>query len=924
MSKRTDYSLTQEQLVELERAIKSSPDPEVRQRATAIRMLHLGQPPEQVAHAVMVSRNTINAWHKRWREQGIAGLRNRQRINRPTKAEPVSLNGKERAAGLGRRSLDLLFTSGTLNRLQLYVTEQSGVFRDRASMSREGQRWKAREHDLKHLQARPAQGTAALALELGGFRRYIRGENKQPFANKKVSSNNGNSPAEKDIEKAPSRSGNGRAEGDVFSGAGVTPPSRPVMATSRTSVVQGPALPGLFRESARRKVATARQDDWGLLPPLLLVSGGGILVMAVASILSRFGSEIAPLLFWLSVLILFVPATLRLFSPTLSRRESIGLVLVLGVGLYVGAVLINRPTFVNYDEMLHWRTANDILVSNHLFTENTMLPVSPFFPGLEIVTVMLVKLTGISISAAAILLLGLARVLLVLALYLVFEHISGSTRITGLATALYMTNANFFFFNPQFAYEGLATPLMLIGLLVILIRGFERGRTRSTFFIMMVIFAAAITTHHLTMYLLSTFLVLWIAIHYVWKYLYKRTSRWDPGPMLEKGVPPLAGIVRWLRSRSQDDAAGEQRQIQGGRKDPLVATIFIIAACAFYVFVLATPTINYLGGAVIPGIRKIILMIAGELQARTLFTDGAGYMAPRWEQVCSITAILLTCLGLVLGLYYVWRRFRNDSLVMPRAVAARAFPFTLQPRLNDSLLLATAVAASAFPVTLLLRLNDDTWEISARLSAFLAIAVAYVLAEGAVGFHSRHIPAWLKYIIVGVTATVIFAGGITSGSPPWSRLPGPYLVSADPRSVEAQGLTTADWARETLGENNRFAGDRINSVIMGSFGMQTMVFKEDREGERVTAVFFAPTLDDHVKQVIRTGNIHYLIADYRLTTMRPYLSYYFEAGEPIPPGPSHIFEERAFDKFDGVPEINRVFDNGNIVIYDTTRLTDVP
>ena len=49
MSKRLDYRLTEEQLGELEQAINSSPYSEVRQRAIAIRLLHLGQRPEQVA-----------------------------------------------------------------------------------------------------------------------------------------------------------------------------------------------------------------------------------------------------------------------------------------------------------------------------------------------------------------------------------------------------------------------------------------------------------------------------------------------------------------------------------------------------------------------------------------------------------------------------------------------------------------------------------------------------------------------------------------------------------------------------------------------------------------------------------------------------------------------------------------------------------
>ncbi len=79
MAKRIDFTLTAEKLLEIEQAINHSVHAEVRQRAIAIRLLHLGQSPGQVVEAVLVTANTIYAWHKRWREDGLSGLRHRQR-----------------------------------------------------------------------------------------------------------------------------------------------------------------------------------------------------------------------------------------------------------------------------------------------------------------------------------------------------------------------------------------------------------------------------------------------------------------------------------------------------------------------------------------------------------------------------------------------------------------------------------------------------------------------------------------------------------------------------------------------------------------------------------------------------------------------------------------------------------------------------
>jgi transposase len=169
MSRKIDYTLTADQLAELEQAINRSPYPEVRQRAIAIRLLHLGEHPEQVAQVVLVTSNTIYAWHKRWREQGVIGLRDGQRTGRPTKADTAYLQELERVLDLDPRTRGLPFTIWTLNRLRLYLSEQTGILlsytRFRALMSREGYRWKAPKHDLSHLQDRPAQETAAQVME---------------------------------------------------------------------------------------------------------------------------------------------------------------------------------------------------------------------------------------------------------------------------------------------------------------------------------------------------------------------------------------------------------------------------------------------------------------------------------------------------------------------------------------------------------------------------------------------------------------------------------------------------------------------------------------------------------------------------------------------------------------------------------------
>ena len=121
--------------------------------------------------------------------------------------------------------------------------------------------------------------------------------------------------------------------------------------------------------------------------------------------------------------------------------------------LYVVKVMHSPTQFTFGDELQHWLTAQNLLTAQHLFSQNSILPISPYYPGLEIVTSALVNLTGMSIYSAGILIIAAARLVLVLTLYVIYEIISHSPRVAGLGTLLYIANPMFLFFDAQFAYE---------------------------------------------------------------------------------------------------------------------------------------------------------------------------------------------------------------------------------------------------------------------------------------------------------------------------------------------------------------------------------------------------------------------------------------------------------------------------------------
>jgi len=169
MSRRVNFQLTDEQLGEVEQAINSSEHPEVRQRAIAIRMLHLGQTPEAVSQVVLVSANTIWTWHRRYRQSGLQGLADKPRSGRPHKADEGYLVKLEQLLETDPRTLELPFNVWTINRLRLYLAEQTSILlsytRFRALLTKLEYRWKQPKHDLAHLQDKSAQESAAEILD---------------------------------------------------------------------------------------------------------------------------------------------------------------------------------------------------------------------------------------------------------------------------------------------------------------------------------------------------------------------------------------------------------------------------------------------------------------------------------------------------------------------------------------------------------------------------------------------------------------------------------------------------------------------------------------------------------------------------------------------------------------------------------------
>ena len=169
MSRRIDFHLNENELSQIEKAMNHSPLPEVRQRATAIRLLHLDHHPEAVAEMLAVAPSSVWNWHRRWRKGGTAGLANAAKSGRPAKADAHYLQVLEQALNTEPGALGYAFALWTINRLRHYLAEQTGTLlsytRFRALLAKHGYVYRQPKHDLSALQDQDARTAAAELLD---------------------------------------------------------------------------------------------------------------------------------------------------------------------------------------------------------------------------------------------------------------------------------------------------------------------------------------------------------------------------------------------------------------------------------------------------------------------------------------------------------------------------------------------------------------------------------------------------------------------------------------------------------------------------------------------------------------------------------------------------------------------------------------
>ena len=589
----------------------------------------------------------------------------------------------------------------------------------------------------------------------------------------------------------------------------------------------------------------------GVGPALLLMSLGLVLIsrgVVVARDSGGGGDTLGQALYVGGLIVVFLPAAVGVLLPRVTSATRVVLALGVMVLLQLSRLVVDPLRFMQHNELIHLDGLRIIEQSGRLYDTNPLLPVTSYYPGMQVVTDAVHDLTGLGNHLSGVAVLLAARVIMALAVLGVVGWVTRSTRIGAAAVIVYACNPQLLVFNATFNYQTLALPLAALAAYLVVSR--RRGSPLALVPAVLTVWAV-VATHHLTSALL------------------------------------IAALLAW---------AGLEAVLRRGRGSTAALLALALAGATGFALTLLNPGNPLLGylGSIAESSISAVQQVAGTGESRELFQNSAGVQSAPWERFAIVASLGITLLALLLAL---WRA--------RRLLSARS-----------SLVTLLLVVALIFPLIPAGHLTSSTAEVGDRSAGFVFLGVAFVVAWWIWQRPMRARRSW----VLGLGAAVVFVGSVVLGSGSIaSQLPGPFRVSDDARSIDADNLAAAQWMSTHLPDDSVVYGDRVGGLLAGAYGDQYVVrhVGTDIDASRLLLDPQVTVLD---VALIRDAGIRYLIADRRNANGLPNQDVYIESGEFGEDGRTEPVPAAALRKFSSVPGVDAIYDNGSIVIYDLGAL----
>jgi len=502
---------------------------------------------------------------------------------------------------------------------------------------------------------------------------------------------------------------------------------------------------------------TQRASPVGWLPWTMLAIAVGLLTVSFADALSRTGRAGGSLLFWLAIVLIVLPAALRLCSDRVRPGERVATVIAVGMGLYAVKLLRDPFAFTYGDEFSHLHNLQSILATGNLFGSNSVLPITPRYPGLEVVAALVSRAAGMSAYAAGVTTIAAGRLLMMLGLYTLYDRLTGSPRAASIGALVYAATPNFLFWSGQFAYESLALPMATVALFLAIRWAQEHTpqTRRSWEGAFAIVVAAVVVTHHVTSYVLAAFLLVLCLIH-------------------------------WL--------------LHGRRGAPWTLAATAVVLTIIWLGAVASGTVGYLSPVLTDAVNQVVQTLTRETGTRTLFANqGGAEVTPVPEIVVALLGIVLLGLGVLAGMVRVWKeRWRNPMLVL-LVLCAAGYLATLPLRLVPD---AWETASRA----------GDFLFIGVGLT--VGLGAVWLIEQ----VRSR---VRLRRPLIAAAVTIMFASGVIAGWPANQRLADPRLVVVDGRVLDPPSVVAAQWSGRTLGSAQTVFAQDADALFFLDNGHQT-------------------------------------------------------------------------------------------------------
>jgi hypothetical protein len=637
-----------------------------------------------------------------------------------------------------------------------------------------------------------------------------------------------------------------------------TPPSGPVeLSASRTLQDEQPGDAHLRQETEAPGLLGRARRGRLLAGIVSVITGLGLCGEGFAMAAAPQHPAASELLFFVALVVPFAVCLTVLMVPRLGVLSEITVAVL---GLYPALVYrMSSPlVLAGYDEHQHQQSLTNLLLGSGLFSPNPSLPVSPYYPGLEIFTAVGIRLTGLPVVLAESLVVLVCRLLLVLLIYQTALLVSPSRRGASLVVAFYAVSSEFYSFNSAFSYQTLALTLGLGG--IFLLRRAQladRAAARRHFVIASLVLCATAVTHHATSWMVLAFLAAWAAV-----------SR------------------------------------KGQRKLLVRAAVVMGAAVAIWTAALSSSLASYFGPIFSSVLQSAAQFLSGTSQHQIFGASAGTPPAPDWERAVLVVYTLACAIAALVCAWIMFLRwFRTGNRMFGLlSVLNLAFPITDAAHFNPSVgeLGDRASTFLFFPLALScsLIIQRHPQAVRRRVPRSNPTRLAVLIA------------------LIGGTTVVYLGGALLGSNPDWNRLPGPYLVSADERTQDPETLAAVDWAAGHLPAGSTFVADRDPAVLLAS---QARMWPETnpQQGLVPAQLYFSAAWGPQQTTIVKDLHIDYLYLDTRLADSLPYLGYYISEGETKNPTRITVAD---VDKFSHVPGLKAVYHHGPVTIYSTAGL----